>query len=232
MKSQSNGMVNENLQSDAPAPAQPDGRALALLAVPARHRPAIDTLLALDSRLAGIVRATREPIVGQMRLTWWHDALTKLDTAPAPAEPLLRDVQAHLLPVGVGGARLAAMIDGWEELIVSDPLAAETLHRHADARGAGLFAAAGLVLGGDSPLLAPAGRGWAFADLAGHLSAPAAATRAADSAEQEFAQAFSASWPSRLRPVGVLSLVARLDAAPGSAIAKALKVGRFRIFGR
>ena len=232
MKSQSNGMVNQSLQANDTAAAPNGDRSLAILAVPSRHRPPIETLFALDARLAGIVRATREPMVGQMRLTWWHEALTKLDGAPAPAEPLLRDVQQHLLPAGVSGARLAGMIDGWEELIVADALGTETLDRHAGARGAGLFAAAGMVLGADSPLLVPAGRGWALADLAGHLSAPTAAGLAADAARRELSHAFSAPWPAKLRPIGVLSLIARLDATPGSAIAKALKVGRFRITGR
>lgn len=220
-----------SVMTETPFPNRPD-RALLFAALPAAARPPMQALFALDARLAGIVRATREPIVGQMRLTWWHDALTKLDSAPAPAEPLLRDVQHQLLPAGVTGARLAGMIDGWEELIVSDPLAADTLLRHAEARGAGLFAAAGVVLGADSPLLAPAGRGWALADLAGHLSAPAAAALAADSAHSEFTQAFSAAWPARLRPIGMLSLIARLDASNGTPLAKTLKVGRFRLTGR
>ncbi|RZM37470.1 MAG: hypothetical protein EOP67_01085 [Sphingomonas sp.] len=90
--------------TDTPSPLAPD-RALLLAALPSPARPPIETLFALDSRLAGIVRATREPMVGQMRLTWWHEALTKLDREPAPAEPLLRDVQRHLLPAGVSGAR-------------------------------------------------------------------------------------------------------------------------------
>lgn len=137
MKSQSNGMVNQSLQANDTAAAPNGDRSLAILAVPSRHRPAIETLFALDARLAGIVRATREPMVGQMRLTWWHEALTKLDGAPAPAEPLLRDVQQHLLPAGVSGARLAGMIDGWEELIVADALGAETLDRHAGPAGPG-----------------------------------------------------------------------------------------------
>jgi phytoene synthase len=182
------------VMTETPFPNSPD-RALLFAALPAAARPPMQALFALDARLAGIVRATREPIVGQMRLTWWHDALTKLDSAPAPAEPLLRDVQHQLLPAGVTGVRLAGMIDGWEELIVSDPLAADTLLRHAEARGAGLFAAA-------------------------------------DSAHSEFTQAFSAAWPARLRPIGMLSLIARLDASNGTPLAKALKVGRFRLTGR
>lgn len=216
-------MVNES---------DPDGTALALLAVSRAMRPAMAALFALDARLADIVRTTREPLVGQMRLTWWHDALTRLDDAPAPAEPLLRELQRLLLPQGVSGALLATMIDGWEALIVADPIDAAALDTHARARGEGLFAAAGRLLGGDSPLLAPAGRGWALADLAAHLSDRDSATRAADSAGEALADAFSGTWPRTLRPVGLSALIAKLDRSDLAPIVKALKVWAFRMTGR
>ena len=53
----------------------------------AKARQALDTLLALDDRLAEKVRTTSEPMLGQIRLKWWHDAITALDKGPPPAEP-------------------------------------------------------------------------------------------------------------------------------------------------
>jgi len=207
-------------------------RQIAIGHAPAPMRQPLETLFALDDRLAGIVRATREPMIGQMRLTWWHDALVRLDSDPAPAEPLLQDIQHHLLPMGISGARLAGMIDGWEELIVADTLDPDTLERHAAARGGGLFAIIGSLLGADAPLLAVAGRGWALADLATHLSMPAAAALADAAARDALSQAFSGSWPAKLRPVGVLALIAHLDRSNGTPIGKVLRVARFRISGR
>lgn len=207
-------------------------RQIAIGHAPAAVRQPLETLFALDDRLAGIVRATREPMIGQMRLTWWHDALVRLDSDPAPAEPLLQAIQRDLLPLGISGARLAGMIDGWEELIVADRLDPDTLERHAAARGGGLFAIAGSLLGGDSPLLAPAGRGWALADLATRLSLPAAATLADAAARDAMLQAFSVAWPAKLRPVGVLALVVQLDRSNGTPLGKVLKVARFRMTGR
>ncbi len=210
----------------------PADRLLVLATAPRHIRPALATAFRIDDRLAEIVRRTREAMVGQMRLTWWHDALSKLDSEPAPAEPLLREAQAHVLPLGVRGSELAAMVDGWEELIVADTLDDAALSRHAEARGAMLFALAGRMLGGDSPLLAAAGRAWALSDLAGHLSIEDAARRASAMADDQFLQAFSTSWPRALRPIGMLSLIARLDRQQDSPMTKALHTARFRLIGR
>jgi phytoene synthase len=209
----------------------PDRR-IAIGHAPPRLRPALETLFALDDRLAGIVRATREPMIGQMRLTWWHDALTRLDNDAAPAEPLLRDLQGRVLPGGITGQALAGMIDGWEELIVAEMLDAAALERYAALRGGRLFALAGRLLGGESTVLAAAGEGWALNDLAANISTPDTARLAQNLADALFAQAFSEAWPRTLRPVGVLSLIARLDRTNTSPLGKAMKVYRFQLTGR
>lgn len=218
--------------TDPIPPAAPDDRALVLAAAPAARRPALSALFALDDTLARIVRSTREPLVGQMRLTWWHDALMRLNAAAAPAEPVLQAVQRELLPLGVTGASLAGMIDGWEELVVSDPLDEAALLRHAAARGAGLFTAAGRVLGADSPLLDPAGQGWALGDLSRHLTGSALADAAGRAANMQFDQAFAKRWSRALRPIAVLALLVRLNNAAGSPSTKALRTIRFRLIGR
>ncbi len=212
--------------------AMPADRQLVLATAPRHLRPALAVTFGIDDRLAGIVRRTREPMVGQMRLTWWHDALAKLDSEPAPAEPLLQEAQTHVLPLGIRGSELADMVDGWEALIVADTLDDGALLRHADARGATLFAMVGRMLAGDSPQLAAAGRGWALADLAGHLSVRDAAERASMLADEQFLQAFSTSWPQALRPIGMLSLIAHLDRQQNSPMSKALHTARFRLIGR
>src|SRR3546814_12614989 len=64
----------------------------------AAARPALATCWRFDEVLATIVQTTSEPLIGQMRLTWWHEAIAALETGPAPAEPLLQDI-AVILPV-------------------------------------------------------------------------------------------------------------------------------------
>jgi phytoene synthase len=63
-------------------------RALAIGYAPADRRAGLATLFALDARLGDILRTTREPMVGQMRLTWWHAALSGLGQDPPRAEPV------------------------------------------------------------------------------------------------------------------------------------------------
>jgi len=210
----------------------PDTRMLALSAAPPAKRQGLSVLFALDDRLAAIVRTTREPVIGQMRLTWWHDALIALDDTPAPAEPVLSDVQAHVLPHGVTGAMLSRMIDGWEALIVAESIDAPTVELHASMRGAGLFAAAAVLLGTDSPRVAPAGQAWACEDLVRHLSRPEDREIAVREADAAFQRAFSKSWPRPLQALGLMTLLAHLDRIDQSAVAKAIRITRFRFTGR
>ena len=205
---------------------------LVLMSVPAASRDPLRTLFDLDARLGQIVRSTREPLIGQMRLAWWRDALIALDAAAAPAEPLLRAIQDHLLPAGIGGARLAAMIDGWEDVVVADTIDDAAIDSHVAARGEELFAIAAAVIGGDLPPLAAAGRAWAAADLAAGLSDPAAAATAMRIADAAWSDAFSARWPAALRPIGALSLIAMLDRGADTPVGKALRLTRFRLIGR
>lgn len=176
-------------------------------------RPALAALLELDSTLAAVLRTTREPLVGQMRLTWWHEALTRLDSAPPPAEPVLVALAAAVLPHGVTGARLATMIDGWEELLDED-LAHEAMMRFAERRGTGLFDVAGALLGAhaDDPLAA-AGAGWALVDLARHLRDPRAGEKALIAARSLLGAATRVRWSRETRPLGALAHLALLDAS-------------------
>lgn len=205
---------------------------LLLMASPVAVRDALRTLFELDERLGGIVRTTREPMIGQLRLAWWREALVTLDIAAAPAEPLLGAIQRHLLPRGLSGACLAAMIDGWEGIIVAAAIDDAVLTRFCRARGEGLFVNAASLIGSDSPALAPAGQAWAAADLAAGLSDPAAAKAAMVLAGTMWSVAFSRRWPLALRPLGTLSLIAMLDRRSGAPIGKALRVARFRLTGR
>ena len=62
---------------------------LALTYAPARATRPTLALLALDARLAGIVRSASEPMLAQLRLAWWREQL-EIDLTARPAgEPLL-----------------------------------------------------------------------------------------------------------------------------------------------
>ncbi|RYE01298.1 MAG: hypothetical protein EOP61_11635, partial [Sphingomonadales bacterium] len=97
-----------------PAVVTPNNPERALILTYAgERRAALAALLALDDALATLLRTTSEPALGQMRLAWWREALERLDSAPAPAEPVLRALAGEVLPLGVTGASLVPIVHGW-----------------------------------------------------------------------------------------------------------------------
>jgi len=176
-------------------------------------RPALAALFALDHALAQVLRTTREPAIGQMRLVWWRDRLAALDTAALPAEPVLQALGTHVLPRAVRGTELASLAEAWEAFALADPLDLPALEAFADERGGRLFALAARVLGTDAERAREAGRGWALADLARHLRGDQLARAARDSAARALRVLRGDRWPRGARALGALTHLARMDLA-------------------
>jgi phytoene synthase len=222
--------------SDTSRPAATPERNLVFAYVPAARRPALAALFALDDTLADIVRTTSEPLIGQMRLTWWHDALVKLDTTQPPAQPVLEAIARDLMPCGVQGSDVAAMIDGWDVLIEEAELDEQALRRFGDGRGGTLFTLAARALGGEGgAAMRSAGSGWALADLAHGLSNSAEAEAARRVAVEQLRAGLEQRWPGPLRPMGMLAHFARMDLEGGSPTGSPRRLGRVlwhRLTGR
>lgn len=206
-------------------------RALALSYAPADRCAALAALFALDATLGQVLRTTREPMVGQMRLAWWREALERLDSAPPPGEPVLQALAAEVLPLGVTGQSLAAMVDGWEPLLLASDDAA--LFDHGALRGSSLFQAAGRLVGADAnDPLASAGHAWALADLAQNLRDQDAACRAMDEAKAGLAAAGKARWSRNGRALGALAHIARLSLAGPARPSRVIRLAWHRLTGR
>ena len=187
-------------------------RILALSYVPVARRPAVSALWRLDVALGNVLAGGREPMISQIKLAWWREALARLDREKPPAEPGLQ-AAAALLGSGLSGEDLAAMEDGWAALLAPDLLGAEELSRYAAARGGLLFRYTALLLGGSpSEAVERAGEAWALVDLARH-SAGQADADAAIAAARSLGDRMR--WPSRLRPLGMLAMLAARDAEEG-----------------
>ena len=106
----------------------PPVQRLALAYASSRSRPAILSLLALDARLAAILRGRREPIAAQMRLAWWRDMLARPKSEWPAGEPVLEALCAWNDPGG-----LAALAEGWEALLAEDLIPA-TIAEFVDGR--------------------------------------------------------------------------------------------------
>ncbi|HEY0621866.1 hypothetical protein [Sphingomonas sp.] len=191
---------------------EPERRMILSYAPTAAAGRGLAALLVLDDKLAETVRTTTEPMLGQIRLQWWHDALAKLDSAPPPAEPVLEAVARDVLRDGVAGERVAEIAQAWQAVLQPE-LDADGMKGFA-LRGACLFELAG-ALAGASPgdPLALAGEGWALADLAAGLTDPGEAAAARMNAGQALASATAARWSRNARALGAMAHLAQLDLA-------------------
>nr|ART35572.1 A40 [uncultured bacterium] len=130
---------------------------------------------ALDVRLADIVRTTREPLIGQMRLTWWHDVVTDHAGIKGRGDPLVDALRQAGITSAL--AALISLIDGWEVLLEAGELDDDALTDFARARGGGLFRL--LADGkGTAEWIEDAGTVWALWDLSGHITDEGTARRA------------------------------------------------------
>jgi phytoene synthase len=137
---------------------------LALAYAPVSARAVWLTALTLDARLAGVVRAAREPVLAQLKLAWWRDRLAQNPAARPQGEPLL----GKLADWQDGGASLAPLVDGWEALLGDPPLPAEAINAFAAGRAA-LIGDLAQMVGADRAGAEARARRWALADLALHL---------------------------------------------------------------
>lgn len=184
----------------------PPPQRLALAYASARSRPATLALLALDARLAAILRGRREPMVAQLRLAWWRDTLASPPPEWPSGEPLLEALRPWREP-----SALCRLVDGWEALL-AEALSPAVIAEFADGRGQA-FAALARELGARSPEdAAEAARVWAVGDLAANISA---------SAERSLAVEYGRGLPppprlpASLRPLAVLAGLSAVALAGG-----------------
>lgn len=153
-------------ETDVLLQSLPAASRLALAYAPAPARVPTLALLALDARLAGLLRNSREPMLAQLRLSWWRESLGQPQDQWPDGEPLL----AALRSWHGEHSALQALVDGWEALTGPAPLPSEALATMAKGRG-DAFAALAHVLERrrDVETARTLGTQWAQADLAMRL---------------------------------------------------------------
>jgi phytoene synthase len=188
-------------------------RALVLAYAPADRRAALATLWRLDERLGDVLHAAHEPLIRAIRLAWWREALEGLDAGAVQAEPLLAEVARTMPPLGLSGADLAAIEEGWAAF--ADGEGAEAALAHGAGRGRPLFALAARILTGEPAPdgmadIADAGEGWALVACMPWLEEAERGPVAARAAVclTPFA---ARRWPKRLRALGALTVLAQAD---------------------
>lgn len=114
--------------SEVPEMLDPAQR-LALAYAPAAARDAWLALFLFDQRLAETARPGREPLMIQLRLSWWRDRLGEQSVAWPVSEPVLGQLKAWREQHGP----LVKLVDGWEALVIADDGGAELAQARAEA---------------------------------------------------------------------------------------------------
>lgn len=126
-------------------------------------------LFSLDARLAEILRASAEPMLGQIKLAWWRERLISDDEGRPDADPVLALVRSWQDQRD----SLSALVNGWEALLGAPPLDRSDLSTFAQGRAAACGAlAVRLDHAACQQEAERAGRCWALGDLASKLSRP------------------------------------------------------------
>ncbi len=202
-----------NSQNDALTP--PNRLALAYAKGPSRAF--LELLLIHDVRLAGIVSNGKEPLIGQIRLAWWRDAIAKPAAQRPLGEPLLAQLTA-LDGTPVGGKAQAAMlqlVDAWGVLLAHEIWTTDVLQSYALAKAKAVFFGFADVAGSNNLgaiSIGKAGEYWALASLLQHCQT-ALQYDAVTAALAAPHPKYTLSWA--MRPLSILAFAARQDQING-----------------
>ncbi len=112
------------------------GKLLALTYAKGELRDALTLLLGLDMRLGQIVSKSTEPLIGQLRIAWWRDALLKPSEERPKGEPLFEDLAALKYDLAPYMIHLA---DAWGGLLAQEEWTSDALAAFAGDRSKGIF---------------------------------------------------------------------------------------------
>lgn len=188
---------------------------LALTYVRSDRRGALAALFAIDRAMGDVVRSTREPMLGPIRLAWWRERLEELDQGgAAPAEPRLQRLEQELLPFGVTGHDVAELEGAWLRLFDPFPWTSETSEA-IWLRGNRLFGLGARVLGKPDQHFQEAGGLWALVEVARHCSDPSSRTFLLEQACGLARRLGGERIASPLRPLSMLAALAIRDCRRG-----------------
>jgi phytoene synthase len=123
-------------------------RCLAVLAAPPPDAASLLGLFLLNAELARSGEVSQGPLLAELRLKWWHDALAEAAAGRPREQPVLQALAAPLAEGRLPLARLQALVELRQDELAEAPFAdLEAMAAHAAAGGGGLNALAARLLG-------------------------------------------------------------------------------------
>jgi 15-cis-phytoene synthase len=124
-------------------------RWLASLFVPREPRRHIHALYAFSLEIARVREIVSEPLLGEIRLQWWRDALERTTAAEAKANPVAAALLDTIAQFDLPMAPLLELISARGRDLYGDPMQSlEALEDYTEATSATLFRLAALILDG------------------------------------------------------------------------------------
>lgn len=145
-------------------------RYLTALFAPAARREDLFALYAFNLAIAKTRELVNEPLIGEMRLQWWRDALAAIHAGHPPAHPVATALGDAIARHGLARTRFEALIDARAfDLMDEPPTDARALESYAEASSAPLARLALDILGASGEGAREAGRhvaiAWALTGL-------------------------------------------------------------------
>ncbi|MDA1132690.1 MAG: squalene/phytoene synthase family protein, partial [Proteobacteria bacterium] len=94
-------------------------RYLSIQFAPPAARPGLLAVAAFAAEIAAIPGKVSEPVMGQMRVAWWRDALDRIEARDPPHHPVALALAAAWRPAL--GERLAAILDASNREFAGEP---------------------------------------------------------------------------------------------------------------
>lgn len=125
-------------------------RYLATLFAPAESRPALSSLYAFDVETARVALRVREPLAGEIRLQWWHDALSGNIPDQAAGHPVasafLDTIETRALPLD----QILTVLEARRARLYEKPLAGlDVLEKFSRDTAGIVFSLAARILNGE-----------------------------------------------------------------------------------
>jgi phytoene synthase len=143
-------------------------RYFATLFAPRDRRRALLALYAFNLDIATIRETVSEPLIGQMRLQWWRDAIAAIHDGRTPEHPVATALADAIARHDLARAPFDLMIDGRERDFEDESVPdIATLERYAEATSSSLVGLAFEVLGAEPAAACArhAGIAWCLAGL-------------------------------------------------------------------
>jgi phytoene synthase len=149
--------------------ADPDRWLASRFIADAGARADVIALYAFNNELARVAETVREPLMGEIRLTWWREALDEVFAGGAVRRhPVAEALAAAVRRRNLARAPLEAMVEARYADLEPEGLAEEgALDAYVDGSAGALMALSAAVAAGaaDAEGLRPAARAWGLAGL-------------------------------------------------------------------